>query len=190
MTFERGKSERGAGRASADPGGFENPIDFIAEDHMREREVCAFLDRVAAADVPEPTDLADAMVFLSEDLPLHLADEEEDLFPMMRRRCKPEDEIDKAMGRLISDHAHAKTDTPDVVAALSRIRAGGKRLSSRDCLMLRDFAGHARRHLILENAIILPLARLRLTPKDLRALKARMLERRDPVLGATARHAE
>jgi hemerythrin-like domain-containing protein len=43
---------------------------------------------------------------------------------------------------------------------------------------LARFAGHARRHLILENAIILPFARLRLTRHDLETLRLRMMQRR------------
>jgi hemerythrin-like domain-containing protein len=50
---------------------------------------------------------------------------------------------------------------------------------------MMDFAHHARRHLILENAVILPIARARLTEADLNAMKRHMLERRSlkPTLG-------
>ena len=37
---------------------------------------------------------------------------------------------------------------------------------------------HERRHIALENAVILPIARLRLTPQDLHALSTRMAARR------------
>lgn len=189
MTRGRGTSGRGAGPAQTGPEGFENPLDFIAEDHMREREVCVMLDRVARAEDPPAAEVVGAIAFLSEELPLHLADEEQDLFPTMRRRCKPEDEIGKAVDRLLSDHAHAQGDTPRVVALLSRVRAGGKPLSSRDCQRIRTYARHARQHLILENAIILPLARLRLTRKDLATLRDRMIARRRPDGGPETRHA-
>ena len=43
---------------------------------------------------------------------------------------------------------------------------------------LRDLARVTRRHLILENAVLLPLARVRLTDADLVALRQAMLRRR------------
>ena len=40
------------------------------------------------------------------------------------------------------------------------------------------YVGHTRNHLIFENAIILPFARLRLTDSDLHTLSLRMRQRR------------
>ena len=34
---------------AADVSDLDNPLDFIAEDHMREREVCAVIDRIVAS---------------------------------------------------------------------------------------------------------------------------------------------
>jgi hemerythrin-like domain-containing protein len=44
--------------------------------------------------------------------------------------------------------------------------------------MLTSFAGHVRRHLVAENAILLPIARARLTRADLARLSAHMRARR------------
>ena len=44
--------------------------------------------------------------------------------------------------------------------------------------MLTEFASQTRRHLIVENAIILPIARARLDTDDLDALRLGMLRRR------------
>jgi len=43
-----------------------------------------------------------------------------------------------------------------------------------------DFARNERRHLALENSVVLPLARLRLTPDDLGQLSAQLLRRHQP----------
>lgn len=162
-----------AARPAAPPG---NPLDYLQEDHQREREVCDLLDALAEAETPDPDTAAQAAEFLRHALPLHLEDEEEDLFPLLKRRCQPDDEIDKAIARLREDHVHAGEDTPQIVDLLDALDRRAPTAAERD--MLRRYATHARRHLGLENAIILPFARLRLTGDDLETLRLRMLQRR------------
>lgn len=154
------------------------PLDVIHEDNLREREICALLDTLSQQDTPDPGSVLRVLNFLRDDFPLHLADEAEDLFPLLRRRCAPEDQIGKAIERLTGDHAYAYCDTRVVIADLECLCTG-------DCVLCEDmrnrfacFAAHARRHLILENAIILPFARLRLTAHDLETLRLRMGQRR------------
>ncbi len=155
-----------------------NPLDVIHEDHLRAREMCADLDHLERSDARAP-ELADrVLTFLKTDLPLHLEDEEEDLFPLLKRRCEPQDEIGKALKRLSSDHEHAAEDTPTVVAVLQAMTSGTGSAPEADRLALTQFAAHVRRHLLLENAIILPFAKLRLTNDDLETLRLRMLQRR------------
>ena len=161
--------------ATAKSGGIDHPLDFIAEDHMREREVCALIDRLVALVPISPADREKIVVFLQEQLPHHLEDEEIDLFPMMLERCEPEDEIGKVIDRLTSDHEHAHADAPAIIA---QIQSDVAELSSEACTRMADFARHSRRHLVVENAIILPIARARLTEEDLRIMKRHMLERR------------
>jgi len=64
-----------------------------------------------------------------------------------------------------------------VLTLLARISDGAE-LSGDDCALLTNYANQARRHLILENAIVLPLARVRLTDDDLDTLRLRMMQRR------------
>ena len=160
---------------TASIGKIGNPLDFIAEDHMREREVCALIDSLVAL-VPISAEEHDMVLgFLQEQLPQHLQDEEIDLFPMMLERCDPEEEIDKVIDRLTSDHGHAIADAPAVVGLM---KTQGGDLTPEACNILAEFARHARRHLVLENAIIMPIARARLTKADLRIMKRHMHERR------------
>jgi len=163
---------------SAGVGNLENPLDFIAEDHMREREVCALIDRIVASASMESAELEQVLTFLEDHLPQHLADEEIDLFPLMLKRCDPEDEIDKVIDKLQSDHSHANADAPAIVAIIQSFGKGRAKPSRSDCQQMADFAHHSRRHLILENAIILPIARARLTKEDLNTMKRHMQERR------------
>ncbi|NIR60715.1 MAG: hypothetical protein GWO02_15015, partial [Gammaproteobacteria bacterium] len=70
------------------------------------------------------------------------------------------------------------------IAAMQEVRAvllplvEGGALAADDRALLAAFANHARRHLIAENAIIMPLARARLSDDDLRTLRAEMRRRR------------
>lgn len=171
--------KQGEWRSVANPADFENPLNYIYEDHLHEREVCAQLDALALAQASDPNVVAAVLRFLVGDLPLHLADEEEDLFPLLRRRCEPEDEMDKVIARLTSDHRHSDEDTPQIIADLEILARQAHAMSDEMRTRFTSYAAHARRHLILENAIILPFARLRLTATDLRTLGLRMMQRRD-----------
>ncbi|NJN06311.1 MAG: hemerythrin domain-containing protein [Rhodobacteraceae bacterium] len=122
----------------ADLAGLDNPLDFIAEDHMREREVCAVIDRIVASASMEGAEFEQVLAFLEEELPQHLADEEIDLFPLMLKRCEAEDEIDTIIARLRSDHGRAHADAPAIIAI---IKAMGKRPSTpsaSDCAQMAE----------------------------------------------------
>jgi len=154
-----------------------NPLDFIHEDHLREREICTLIDQIAEAEKPDPEDISVVVSFLSHELPPHLADEEHGLIRLLARRCRPDDEIGPVIARLDAERREARGETPDLVALLNAGRESGA-FGDEDRARLRRFAARARRQLILEYAIILPFARLRLTPGDLDALRSGMLERR------------
>lgn len=156
----------------------ENPLDFIVEDHMRGREICAMIDKIASKVDVGQEDRGHVISFLKHQLPRHLADEEADLFPALLARCTPEDEIGQLIDRLNRDHGRARRDTPKIITHLSDQGAGQAGLSESVCHKMTAFAAQARRHLILENAVILPIARRRLTRKDLQIMKQHMLERR------------
>jgi hemerythrin-like domain-containing protein len=155
-----------------------NPLDFIHWDHLRERQICGVLDRIATDAAPDRDDLEHVREYLARELPLHLEDEEEDLFPLLRQACEPEDEIGKAIERLTADHHHAAEDTPRLLADLDALLSWGGAPDKEMRDRFRRFAAQARRHLILENAIILPFARLRLTGRDLESLCLGMAQRR------------
>ena len=154
------------------------PLEFIHEDHLREREICARMDQIAQGSTVSASAINDVIHFLTRELPVHLMDEEQDLFPLLRRRCLPEDDIGKIIARLFRDHGHANEDTPGIVKLLEGLVETPRTLEDAESGALATYASHARRHLILENAIILPFARLRLTGADLEILCIRMCQRR------------
>ncbi|WP_193368796.1 hemerythrin domain-containing protein [Pelagibius marinus] len=158
----------------------DDPLDFFFAEHFRQRELCNLLEEMARADRLDRRLAAEVIAFLRHDLVLHIQDEEEDLYPMMRRRCPPEDEIERVFTALTAEHAGgrvlAERMNTGLEAALREGRAGAAQSGLREAML--EFARSERRHLALENAVVLPLARRRLTPKDLEAMAVRMRARR------------
>lgn len=161
-----------------DPRLLGSPLDFIAEDHLRERQICALIDGMATAEQVDIANVENVLSFLGEELEAHHEDEEQGLFPMMRSRCEAEDEIDSVIDRLQSDHSSEETRVSKVKEVLQRALASGSAPDDSDRRLLTEFANHSRRHLIVENAIILPIARARLRAADLESLRIGMLRRR------------
>ncbi len=109
-------------RKNASISAVENLLDFIVEDHPREREVWALIDRlVLAASL--------------NDVEMHQtpADEEIDLLPMMLVRCDPEEEIKKVIDKLNSDHGQALADAPAIVAFIQGLEAPHRKFSEDEC---------------------------------------------------------
>jgi len=176
--IQRGTGQRGTGLSPTDPSLLVRPLDFITEDHMRERQVCTMIDGLADAAAPDRQTAQVVLRFLNEELNVHMRDEAEDLFPLLAKRCIAEDAIDRAITRIRSDLEAATRLLPNVRAILARCLDTGGALSQADGDALRTFAMHVRRQLVAENAILLPIARARLTARDLRDLSDRMRARR------------
>jgi len=72
---------------------FRKPLDYVLADHLRQRMLCRFLDEIAAETQRDVEVIAAALQFLKTDFGLHIIDEEEDLFPLLRRRTPPGDRL-------------------------------------------------------------------------------------------------
>lgn len=178
--------KRSAWRPDVRPPQPEDALDFILYEHLRHREMCAALERLTGAaqfDAAEVTRLA---AFIRSDLTLHVCDEEELLFPVLRKRCQAEDEIDVALERLNREHEEDRELSAQVRLALLAAVTECKPLSDVPGAVdgVRRFAQNQRRHMMLENAVLIPLARRRLAKDDLMLLGRRLAARRR--LGAAA----
>ena len=163
--------------AAPSPQQLNAPLDYVFSEHFRQRTLCWMIDRIADVENRDEECIAAVLRFLREDFGPHVNDEEEDLFPLLRRRAEPEDRIEEVLGELSQEHAADKLDAEAIVAGLSDT-TGRKRFTKAFRGLLHRFAANERRHLIVENAIVLPLARVRLTIDDLRNLGRRMAARR------------
>ncbi|MFQ6018501.1 MAG: hemerythrin domain-containing protein, partial [Kiloniellaceae bacterium] len=88
------------------PEAFLDPVEFIHSDHNRQLRMCNLMDAFSERLEVEPVkELAGALLqFIKTDLPLHTEDEEQGLFPTLRRRCSPEDGIDEVLHQLTREH--------------------------------------------------------------------------------------
>jgi len=168
----------GAGFSAAS---LDDPLEYIARDHFRQRQVCTDLRRFAGAGRVSFADAQAVIAFLEKDLPLHHQDEEIDLFPRLRRRTEHETEtgIDEVIARLNADHDQAK---PNVATILSLLRAATREqmrdITPDEAQLLIEYAASEHRHLAVENAIILTIARRALTRRDRMRISRAMKRRR------------
>ena len=160
------------------------PLNWLFAEHYRHRQLCHLIERVGTATVLLTDEAHEILTFLRHDMPLHVIDEEDDLFPLLRRRCQAADELDSVLGALSAQHHddlnRARALIDSLERALADGRAPGQDRESRR--VFTDFALHERRHIALENAVVLPIARLRLTAADLRSLSIRLAARRGVLL--------
>lgn len=157
-----------------------DPIGWFLSEHQRHRQFCDLMRKAATAPVFDEELTTWLLDFVVHELAQHVWDEERDFFPMLRARALPEDEVDQVLSRLSSEHAkdlgHAQTVQEHLEACLRLRKPIGSSATRRRAL--QDFASQELRHLALENAVILPLARLRLTPQDLVTLGRKLAVRR------------
>jgi hemerythrin-like domain-containing protein len=158
-----------------------SPLDLIEHEHLVQAQLCDSLERIAD-DLPDNVDqrlctkVIDSLRF---EIPLHHRDEELGLFPLIEKRALPDDNIHDILARLALEHATDESFASELLESLEGLEEG-KKLKNPDMVgyMLRSFFECYRRHILWENAIVLPLARARLTPTDLEELDRAMIGHR------------
>jgi len=157
------------------------PIEYLYADHFRQRCLCTALDEMMAhSDDPSVPACAQAVLtYLKQELPFHVADEEQSLFPLLRKRCEPEDRIDQVIGLLSEEHLRDDAHAEALIAGLQHVAAGTAR-TSWDAFWhaATAYSEAQRRHLSWENALVLPIARKRLSGADMLMLGHEMARRR------------
>jgi hemerythrin-like domain-containing protein len=166
--------------------GFDDPLRMLSDCHRRiERFLRVFLNvaREAASDGPLGADereaLAAALRYFAESAPLHTRDEDESLFPRLRRACAGEARV--ALERLDDDHRIAE-DEHAAAEAIGRrwLAEGHLPAEARAALvaLLESLQERYRAHILLEDTVVFPLAAGALDPDDLLRLGGEMRQRR------------
>ena len=159
------------------------PLDYILADHLRQRVLCGLCERMAESERVDVDLAAEILHYLKNDMVVHVIDEEQDLFPLIRRRAQAGDDIEEVLGQLSGEHADEELLAKTIIERLeAAIEAPCASLSDDLRSALRGFAHNERQHLALENATVMPLAKVRLTELDLSELAARMAARRGILL--------
>ncbi|MEM8854238.1 MAG: hemerythrin domain-containing protein [Pseudomonadota bacterium] len=168
-------------RAAAPGTAPQDPLKRIDLAHAQKARLCDIVEGIADA-LPNPSPLTcnRAAQILAEDLPLHHADEDLGLFPLLSRHCLPEDRIEEAIGQLSREHVDDEAALEEVVSLLKELGAGRVPGMGYDAagFVLRAFFEATRRHLAWEESTIMPLARLRLGPDALECLNGVMEKNR------------
>jgi len=160
---------------------FADPVEYVFADHFRQRTLCKILDEIADAETLDTELVAACLEFLQSEFGPHVLDEEEDLFPLLRRRATADDDINQVLGQLCEEHASDEADAREIMNQFSILLEDHEAVKNLDDPFreqLKRFASNERQHLTLENAIVLPLARVRLSETDCKNLGKRMAARR------------
>lgn len=159
-------------------------VDMLLACHQRIRnftEIAVRLAEATGAALPEIANAAESVHrYYSIALPLHEADENDSVYPRLRRNLTDASEreslqamvdqhgpIDAVVARLVPRWADVKTNPERLASQAAELRADAARLQEL-----------WREHLALEEEIVFPLVRARLTPDDLNAVHAEMKQRR------------
>ncbi len=160
--------------APLQPALLKDPLAFLSAEHGRQTVLLRHLERLARAPLSRAARvLALALVgWLTVELPLHIADEELSLHPRLRGF-----DSEGLLPRLRVHHQQEQQVMPLLLAGLLRAAEGQPPPAGFLDAALAFVASH-HRHLALEEATVLPLARASLGPEALADVAHEMAARR------------
>lgn len=158
---------------AVDPGLLSDPLGFLAAEHARQRALLGHLERLARNPAgPAHVAMARALAaWLACELPMHLRDEEESLYPRLPPDAAP------VMRSLTEAHAMSEPARALLRAGLARI-ATGHRPGADFAEAALGFAADYRRRLALEEAELMPAAQRSLSGSACLAIAREMAARR------------
>lgn len=159
------------------PGLHDAPLDYFFAEHHRQRQAAHMLMLISDGERDEGG-VRRLVEFFQSDFAAHIVEEKKHFFPVLQECCLPEDAIDALLGRLALEHDQDATIGDAVLQTLRKIDGGGA-ASNAELRRVRHFAEHLFRHIALENAVLLPLARARMTKSQEQALAARLGQGRE-----------
>ena len=157
----------------------DEPLEFIFADHFRQRFVCSLIRQIAEGRGVSEREATEMGHFLVHDLSLHHADEEQDLFPALLKSARPEDDIKQTIARLRDDHTIGNEESVRVRTILSEFAAGTSTRPKNAIRILKIYAQSENKHLAIENSVVLPIARVRLSKRQLQSMSNSMKSRRN-----------
>lgn len=168
---------------------FYEPTGLLSDCHRRIemflgslQQVAALLDRPLEADARAALDAS--LRYFREAAPKHTADEEESLFPRLRKVNHPEVEAAiKTLDPLEKEHLRADA-LHRVVDQLGRKCLSGATPSSEDVQRFRESVAELtviyKEHIRIEDEVVFPVAGKLLAANDKAAIAEEMAQRRNP----------
>lgn len=156
-------------------------IDLLEIDHERQLGICDVLSNSTDSLIEDCNIalLTSILCFLQDELPRHTLDEENGLFPLLRERSKNDNSALAIIEQLQTEHKFDAEIVEYICVDLAVLAKGGNLVNpQRLAINMRAFAEAHRRHIEWENVALLPMARLKLMPEDLRALQKKFVETR------------
>ena len=158
-----------------------DPVAFLIADHVRQQKICNALDLLAADSMSDGFHETAAAIadYLSEDFPLHIQDEETDLFESLRVACCFKEDVVSLIDCLTHDHVADLSLAAGIVADLRKLAVHGREADVPHFARLAGaFSATERRHLDLEEKVLLPLAQHRIPAEELERVGRAMARRR------------
>lgn len=158
-----------------------DPLAWLNDDHRRQKKTCNILERLIRnpRHSAKGSDIERAYWCLGEAMPLHVADEEEDVLPLLARRCGTSDRLGEISATLRDNHLKERLLADAVVVELERL-IDGEALTRPvrffgDTIRLYRII---RQHITWEEKVLIPLVQRRLRDLDYPYLMEKMARRR------------
>jgi hemerythrin-like domain-containing protein len=155
-----------------DPGLLADPLAFLAAEHARQRALLGHLERLAGNRTGSRVAIARGLAaWLACELPLHLRDEEDSLYPRIGS------DLCAVLPTLREENQMTAALRGELRADLAQI-AAGHRPSDRFAAAVAEFVAGYRRHLALEEREVMPTADRTLSRLDREVIHREMVARR------------
>ena len=163
---------------------FDDPLAMLHACHDRIEAHCTTLEKLVeylplhGCDSAARQAAANILRYFDTASPNHHADEERDLFPLLRANSHSPEAIELAalLESLLAEHRLMEQAWQNVRAGLVAITTGSG--MTLDKPAVSDFVALYRSHIETENSRLLPLANILLTPAQLTSLGETMAARR------------
>lgn len=165
------------------PSAEQDAVDMLLACHQRIRSLTTIALRLADAEEATPAEVINAAEsvhrYYTVALPLHEADENDSLYPRLRRALAGEDF--RAAELMVEQHGPIDATVAALVPLWAELRSCPERLPvlrpelRRNASRLQELWNE---HLALEEEIVFPLIRSKLGADDLQAMHREMKQRR------------
>ncbi len=161
-------------------------IDVLREEHRNIEKLLGVLEQEISVfgrrERPD-FDTLRAIIDYFEEYPARCHHPKEDMMVDILKARDPV--LAAALGGMESDHREEADRLLELARTVESVRTGSDMSRDSVVAVVRDFIGHERRHMALEERELFPAALRALWPSDWASIDARMGDARDPLFNGT-----